>query len=126
MLSFYECQHCGNMVMFLQSSGVVPVCCGDQMMLLQPGVSDGAKEKHVPVITVNKDRVIVTIGSDAHPMTSDHHIDWILLETNKGVHVTYLSLMDGIAEAGFTLAKGERVIAAYEHCNLHGLWMKEV
>lgn len=125
MINFYKCNHCGNIVMFLESSGVIPVCCGDEMTLMKCGVSDGAVEKHVPVISTNGDRVIVTVGETAHPMTEDHHIDWIVLETNKGMHLTYLSLMSGTADAGFTLQKGEKVIAAYEHCNLHGLWMKE-
>lgn len=125
MMNFYKCMHCGNIVMFLESSGVIPVCCGDTMTLLQPGTSDGATEKHVPVIVTNGERVVVTVGEVDHPMTSEHHIDWIVLETNKGAHVSYLNLMDGKAEVGFTLQKGERVVAAYEHCNLHGLWMKE-
>mgnify|MGYP003342223431 CR=1 FL=1 len=125
MINFYKCNHCGNIVMFLESSGVIPVCCGDEMTLMKCGVSDGAAEKHVPVISTNGDRVIVTVGETAHPMTGDHHIDWIVLETNKGMHLTYLSLMSGTADAGFTLQKGEKVIAAYEHCNLHGLWMRE-
>ena len=111
--------------MFLESSGVIPVCCGDQMTLLKCGTTDGALEKHVPVIAVNGEKVIVSVGAQAHPMTSEHHIDWIVLETNKGFHVTYLNLIDGKAEVGFTLQKGENVVAAYEHCNLHGLWMKE-
>lgn len=125
MINFYKCTHCGNIVMFLESSGIIPICCGDQMTLMKPCSTDAAQEKHVPVINVNGDKVIVTVGDQPHPMSSEHHIDWIVLETNKGMHVTYLSLMDGTADAGFTLQKGERVIAAYEHCNLHGLWMKE-
>ena len=125
MINFYKCMHCGNVVMFLESSGVIPVCCGDSMTKLEASTIEGAGEKHIPVITVNGDNVIVTVGEKEHPMTSEHHIEWIVLETTKGVHVTYLTLMQGKADAGFTLQKGERVVAAYEHCNLHGLWMKE-
>ena len=126
MIKFYKCMHCGNIVMFLNASGVIPNCCGDPMTEMVPNGKDGAGEKHVPVVLVNDKRVIVTIGQTAHPMTSDHHIDWIALETNKGLHITYPSLMDGKAEAEYTLANGERVIAAYEHCNIHGLWIKEI
>ncbi len=124
MISFYECKHCGNIVMFLKSSGLIPSCCGEEMSLMTCNTSEGTGEKHLPVITVNKDRVIVSVGEVAHPMMEEHHIDWIVLETNKGMHVTYLTLFGG-ASAGFTLQKGEHVIAAYEHCNLHGLWMSE-
>lgn len=125
MINFYRCDHCGNLVMFLNASGVIPNCCGDEMTKMNANTSDGATEKHVPVITRNKDKVIVTVGSTDHPMTSAHHIEWIALETNKGVHITYLNLMDGKASAGFTMQAGENVIAAYEYCNLHGLWMGE-
>lgn len=126
MINFYKCNHCGNIVAFIEASGVIPYCCGEEMTLMKAGVSDGASEKHVPVIMVNGDRVVVRVGSTDHPMTGEHHIDWIVLETNKGMHLTYLDLADGKAETGFTLQKGERAIAAYEHCNLHGLWMAEV
>lgn len=126
MINFYRCNHCGNIVAFLHASGVTPDCCGEEMMLLRPGVTDGATEKHVPVIVVNGDRVMVSVGAAEHPMTDGHHIDWIVLETNRGMHVTNLKVADGKAEAGFTLQKGELAIAAYEYCNLHGLWMATV
>jgi len=29
-------------------------------------------------------------------------------------------------EAGFRLVDGEKALAAYEYCNLHGLWKAEV
>ena len=126
MINFYECRHCGNIVMFVKSSGVVSICCGDQMQMMVPGTSDGATEKHVPVIIVNGDRVVVKIGEKNHPMEKDHYIEWIVLETNKGIHATHLDYDDKDAAAGFTLQDGEHAIAAYEYCNIHGLWMKEL
>lgn len=126
MMKFYKCMHCGNAIAFLETSGIVPQCCGDTMTLLDVNQIDGIGEKHVPVIIVNGDRVSVDVGAVAHPMTGDHHIDWIVLETNKGYHVSYQNLIDGSPHAEFSLQKHEQVIAAYAYCNLHGLWAEEM
>lgn len=109
------------MVEMLYESGVSLICCGQDMTELIPGTSDGAHEKHVPVITVNGNEVIVEIGSVEHPMTEAHYIQWITIETNRGSHRRWLEVTDK-PRARFLLDEGEEVIAAYEYCNLHGLW----
>ena len=70
---------------------------------------------------MNGKEVKVVVGEVAHPMIEEHHIAWIVLHTNKGVQVKYLD-HTGAPEAVFALAEGEEVVAAYEYCNLHGLW----
>ena len=86
--------------------------------------TDGAHEKHVPVITVTGDTVKVEVGSMEHPSLPAHYIEFILLETNTGIHTKWLK--SGMKpEAVFKLAEGEKVLAAYEYCNLHGLWKAE-
>lgn len=120
-MKYFYCEHCGNMVEMLYESGVSLICCGQDMTELIPGTSDGAHEKHVPVITVNGNEVIVEIGSVEHPMTEAHYIQWITIETNRGSHRRWLEVTDK-PRARFLLDEGEEVIAAYEYCNLHGLW----
>ena len=86
--------------------------------------TDGAHEKHVPVISVTDDTVKVEVGSVEHPSLPAHYIEFILLETNTGIHTKWLK--PGMKpEAVFKLAEGEKVLAAYEYCNLHGLWKSE-
>jgi len=86
---------------------------------LSANTSDGAFEKHVPVIEVNGDVVTVRVGSVEHPSLPAHYIGWILLETEQGFQIHYLK--PGMKpEATFKLT--EKVLAAYEYCNLHGLW----
>ena len=86
--------------------------------------TDGAHEKHVPVISVTDDTVKVEVGSVEHPSLPAHYIEFILLETNTGIHTKWLK--SGMKpEAVFKLAEGEKVLAAYEYCNLHGLWKAE-
>ena len=80
---------------------------------------DAAFEKHVPVIEQNGDTVTVKVGSVEHPSIPEHYIEWILLETEMGFQIHYLK--PGMKpEAAFKV--NEKVVAAYEYCNLHGLW----
>ena len=46
--------------------------------------TDGAFEKHVPVIEINGNQVHVSVGSVAHPMLEEHYITAIYLETKRG------------------------------------------
>ena len=120
-MEFYRCEHCGNIVGFLNKSGVPVVCCGEKMKLLEPGVVDAAVEKHLPVVAVNGRSVTVSVGSVAHPMTEEHLIQWVVLETSQGWQQKKLAAGDAL-EVKFALAEGEAPVAAWAYCNLHGLW----
>ena len=122
---FFLCTTCGNVVVKAVNSGVKVVCCGKEMMELIPGTSDGAMEKHVPVIErVDERNIKVKIGSQPHPMTEEHHIVFIYLETEHGGQIRYLD-PNGPAEATFCICK-DKPVAVYEYCNLHGLWKKDI
>lgn len=122
-MNFYRCNHCGTIVEEINTVAV-PACCGEQMTLLVPGTSDGAVEKHVPVCTVNGNKVEVTVGSVIHPMLDAHYIEWIAIETTKGSQRKILKPGEE-PKAEFLLADGEKFVAAYAYCNLHGLWKSE-
>lgn len=124
-LKFFICKHCGNIITHLFSSGVKVVCCGEPMAELIPNTSDGAGEKHVPVVKVNGQEVTVEVGSVQHPSLPAHYIQWIALQTENGVQFRHLKAGDA-PKAVFVLADGEKAIAAYEYCNLHGLWKAEL
>lgn len=80
---------------------------------------DAAFEKHVPVIEENGDTVTVKVGSVEHPSMMEHYIEWIVLVTESGIQMKWLK--PGMKpEAIFKV--NEKVVAAYEYCNLHGLW----
>jgi superoxide reductase len=122
-LKFYYCEHCKNLFLTLDDAGVVAQCCGEDMIVLEAGVTDGAAEKHVPVIERDGDRVTVRVGSVPHPMLPEHHIEWIVIEQDKRIQIARLTPGDEpIAE--FTI-DGDAPIEAYEYCNLHGLWKSE-
>ena len=121
MKKLFKCMHCGNIVEKIEDKGVPVVCCGQKMEELVPNTTDAAQEKHVPVIEVSGSDVVVKVGSVEHPMLEEHHIAFIVLETNLGTQRKFLDVA-GKPEAKFVLAEGEEVVAAYEYCNLHGFW----
>ena len=73
----FKCAICGNIVEVVHVGGGELVCCGQPMNLLVANTVDAAKEKHVPVIEKGESRVKIKIGSEPHPMTAEHHIEWI-------------------------------------------------
>ncbi len=120
-MKFYICEHCGNIIEMVKDVGVPIMCCGQKMTELIPGTSDGAVEKHVPVVTVDGNKVSVAVGEAEHPMVDAHYIEWVALETSAGVQRKALKPEQAPA-IEFTLADGESVTAVYAYCNLHGLW----
>jgi superoxide reductase len=47
------------------------------MRLMKENTTDGATEKHVPVIEKVAGGIKVAVGSVAHPMEEKHYIEWI-------------------------------------------------
>ena len=118
---FFVCRHCGNMVGMINDSGVSMMCCGKKMDHLVPNSTDAAGEKHVPVVTVEGDKITVKVGSVAHPMGADHYIEWIYLETENGGQRK--SLKPGDAPEATFVVDNDEPVNAYAYCNLHGLWV---
>ena len=121
-IKFFKCEHCGNIVVKVVDSGVPVVCCGEKMVELVAGAVDAAVEKHVPVVEIEGNLVKVSVGSVEHPMTPEHYIQFICLVSKNGYQVRELTPEDKPA-AQFALTEGDEVVAVYEYCNLHGLWV---
>ena len=122
---FLVCEHCGNFVGVIKDSGVPMICCGQPMTVLNANTVDASVEKHTPVVTVEGNKVIATVGSVEHPMVDVHYIEWIYVETNKGGQRKVLN-PDEAPKAEFVMADGEVAQAVYAYCNLHGLWKTEI
>ena len=120
---FYKCRHCGNVIVKLIDSKVPVVCCGEKMEELIPNTTDASGEKHVPKVTRLDDQNIkVEVGSVAHPMLPEHYIAFIYVETDKGgIHVNLKDKPEAVIAVG-----NAKIIAVYEYCNLHGLWMTQM
>ena len=74
MLEFFRCKHCGQIIKKVKDTKVPVICCGEKMELVSPNTTDAALEKHVPVVEVSGNKVVVTVGSTLHPMAEEHHI----------------------------------------------------
>ncbi len=121
---FYLCEHCGNLVGMIHDAGVPLVCCGQKMTKLEPGTVDASLEKHIPVVKVEGDTVEVVVGSVAHPMTEEHSITWVYLQTDRGGQRK--SLLPGQEPIVTFALKDEKPVAVYAYCNLHGLWRSDI
>ncbi len=118
---FYLCRRCGNLVGMIHDAGVPIQCCGEAMEAMTANTTQAAGEKHLPVVSIRDGVVHVAVGENAHPMTQEHSIAWIYLQTAKGGQRKALR-SDEAPEARFTLIE-DQPVAAYAYCNLHGLWM---
>lgn len=121
---FYRCNVCGNMVGLIRNGGGQLVCCGQPMEQLVANTVDASKEKHVPAVERSGNQLTVKVGSVPHPMTEEHHIEWIYILSEEGAQRHCLTIGQP-AETTFTVS-GDGPIEVYEYCNLHGLWMTTV
>ena len=115
MAKFYICEHCGNLVTTIQNAGVPLVCCGEKMKELLPNTVEASGEKHLPVAERS--------GSTL-PMVDVHHIQWLFVETENGGQ--FRTLAPGQAPKVVFELGGEKPVAVYAYCNLHGLWMTKL
>ena len=124
-MKFYMSENYSNIITKLTSDGAPILVGGKELTLVQPGAVDAAVEKHVPAVKVEGNVVSVNVGEVNHPMTAEHYIPWVVLETSHGAQVRWLQPTDAPA-VSFVLAEGEEAKVVYAYCNLHGLWQKEL
>ena len=121
-LKFYRCNKCKKIIVTLHDSACGTFCCGEEMVDLTANTTDGATEKHVPVVTREGSKITVNVGDVDHPMLDVHYIEFIALQTEKGFRIAYLEPGDKPCADFY---EEEPVIAVYGYCNLHGLWKTE-
>lgn len=122
-LKLFRCAHCGNIVMKLVDKGVPVVCCGEPMQEMIPNTTDGALEKHVPVVESSPHgpgySITVKVGAAEHPMLPEHFIQFIAAVAGDTVTVKFPKPGEKPVLDTFSM---ERSVSAYEYCNLHGYW----
>lgn len=120
-MKFYRCNHCGNIIAYVYDAGVQAACCGEKMQEIVPGSVDASHEKHVPVWKAENNVLTVTVGSVEHPMTAEHQINWVAVETKLGNQRAERKPGEKPVFT-FALLPGDEVKNVYAYCNLHGLW----
>ena len=121
---FLVCRRCGNLVEMINDSLITPMCCGMDMELLIAGTVHADREKHIPVIQIDGNKVLVLVGSFVHPMEENHYIDWIYLQTERGGQRKCLK--PGEEPVAVFSLTDDKPVAVYAHCNLHGLWKADM
>lgn len=121
---FYICRHCGNLIGLVHDSGVPMMCCGQKMEALVPNTAEAAEEKHLPFVTIGEGAIHATVGEVTHPMTKEHSIRWIYVETENGGQRR--AFEPGDAPKATFCTREDQPIAVYAYCNLHGLWKTEL
>lgn len=122
---FYECDSCKIIVEKICGNRDTFECCDIPMKEMAANSTEGATEKHLPVVEKNGNHITVKVGSVFHPMTSEHSIEWVYLQTKNGAQRINLK-PDQEPVAEFILSDTDEAVAAYAYCNLHGFWKTDI
>ena len=77
-------------------------------------------EKHLPVLKNDENNhQYIQVGESIHPMTKEHHIKWIEINTDNQKMIKFLDIE---SEPVFMIKSDEKIRSAGEYCNIHGLW----
>lgn len=123
---FYQSQDGKSIIQLIccQGEGTL-TCCGETMTLMTANTSEGAAEKHLPVVEREGSQLTVRVGNIFHPMTEEHSIGWVYLQTEKGGQRVNLE-PDQEPVVRFVIASGDTPTAVYAYCNLHGFWKTDI
>jgi superoxide reductase len=125
-MEVYKCEICGNIIEVLHSGKGELVCCGEPMKRMEEQTADWKNEKHVPVIEKDGETIKVKVGSTPHPMTEEHHIEWIEISSDAGR--VYRKYLEPGSEPGTHFLVCEECsggLKAREYCNIHNLWSSD-
>ena len=120
----YRCEICGNIIEVLNEGAGELVCCGQPMILENEKTQDPDKgEKHIPIVEQTEDKIIVNVGEVEHPMTEEHYIEWIEIQTDQSIFKKILKPGD---KPIFECRQKKSIKKVRIYCNLHGVWAKEL
>lgn len=117
MKKFYVCKNCQKLINDC-------ICDGKEIEELKVNTVEASREKHIPVYSYNGKELEVSVGSILHPMSKEHYIGWVCVESKNGIQIKYLNI-EKEPKVNFTFIDDEP-ISIYAYCNLHGLWMCEI
>ena len=120
----YKCQVCDNVVEVLRGGAPALVCCGEDMVQLEPKTEDKSIKKHVPVVEGTDNGVLVKVGDVEHPMEEQHYIKVIEVLTDDKVLRAELNPGEK-PQAEFNVDKNE-INEVREFCTVHDLWKNEL
>jgi len=125
-LQLYKCKICGNVIQVLLDGEGELVCCNEPMELLTANNQElGTGEYHIPVyLKDDNNETYIQVGKDQHPMTEEHHIEFIerISKDKNYLTLKYLNIGEEPKIKIDNIYENE---CAIEYCNIHGLWKGE-
>ena len=120
---FYICEHCGNLVTTIHNAGVPLVCCGEKMKELLPNTVEASGETSAGGRAFRQHpHGHGGCGGAPHGGCAPHPV---ALCGDRKRRTAPLSYPGQAPKAVFELG-GEKPVAVYAYCNLHGLWMTKL
>ena len=124
-MKFIKCNNCDIILGSVNGDTTDVMCCGNRMQELLPNTVEASVEKHLPVVEVVGNNVNVLVGSVIHPMSEEHYISWVAIETEEGFQRKNLEHTSE-PKLTFALTTTDKVKSVYAYCNLHGLWRTDL
>ncbi len=118
-LELYKCEICGNVVEITHEGDGVLVCCGEDMNLLEAHEAPEQDAHYAYVENVDEITKKVTIK---HPMTPEHHIDFIEAVSNDEKFVKRKFLQETEPAELIFKCNCKEGFYIRLYCNIHGVW----
>ncbi len=120
----YKCEVCGNIIEVLSVGGGELVCCQKPMSHIRENSIDAGKEKHIPIVKIENDKMLVTVGEIKHPMSDEHYIQWIEVILGEKIYRKNLKPNEN-PNTTFEILNHSKEIIVRAYCNIHGLWISK-
>ena len=120
MQELYKCKICDNVVEVLHNGAGILSCCNESMKLLEEHIPnpENAHYSHIEHL----DELTKKISFN-HPMTKEHHIEFIEVISNDGKYLKRKNLsVNEPCELIFDCQCKEGFYVRL-YCNLDGLWV---
>lgn len=117
-LKFFFCEHCKKIISIVKDSSIPTNCCGYPMKELVSSEKNASRirEGYIPIIKIFGNDISVTVGSKLSASENSNFIEWILLESDKGVQEKWLQTGNA-PHMDFAIMTGEKIQVSYEICN---------
>ena len=123
-LEIYRCKTCNNIIQVLIEGEGELYCCGHPMEKMEKQTQEsGNGEYHVPVKMYCQEKgPYIQVGKDPHPMTDEHHIEFIQIVSDDKKCVKTLYLEPEQEPKMYLKNEEDENFCMLELCNIHGLW----
>lgn len=119
-MKFYKCKNTNEILIKIKECN--STCSNENMEELKVNSCEMGKEKHLPEISFSSNLMNICVGSDLHPMSNDHLIEWVFIEYPNGGEFVYLNNEPNVVVS----LVGREAKKVYAYCNQHGLWVREL